>query len=437
MTLQDISAEQKEALAWLWRESPKSDKRVVLDAVYTAEGHIHGYKMPTAAKLLEDRGFQVDYLCAPVRDMKVRTGDAVRKADLSEYNVLVVSGVQGKDEFEAGDVNRIQRFVEEGGGLLYCVIRDWHSGAGRNVLERFGVQSRFSYFYDKENCVAGEPMWIDFTDIAPHAISKGVSKIMCMGGRPIQGKGTPVVRSSANSFTAHPWGDAKKDGPQTLVQALEFGKGRVVVVGTDALFRPDDLEMADNRQLFQNIMVWLAEPSLGRTGGAVAELKRLAAVPAAAKSEDMATFWDFEAGADQFDKGVVSDGFGYTGKRSLQAATVAGKPYDVLIQTRWNKAGYCSIPESPHISFAYYADRECGVVVVVESPDQDALCRMKLKAGEWTWVSLPLKGFEKAADKLAGTPLANIQIKGGEPGNGVRLFIDDLSISGGQATPGR
>ena len=54
--LRQMTAEQERVLSWLYRPSPKSSSRVLVDGAYVAEGRVHKWRMPTAVKLLEDNG---------------------------------------------------------------------------------------------------------------------------------------------------------------------------------------------------------------------------------------------------------------------------------------------------------------------------------------------------------------------------------------------
>jgi len=206
---------------------------------------------------------------------------------------------------------------------LFCAVRNWHGGPNKKnlVLEQFGVEVPFTYIYDEDHALYDEPLWFTTDNIADHPLAKGVSSVYVMGARPVTGAGEPIVSTSETSYTYHPWYAERQDGPVAIVRAVEFGKGRVVAIGTDYLFRPDDLEQADNKKLFENITDWLAEPTAGASKSAakvdLSKLKQLPEVPPAQPAENVAKLWTFEQDP-QFPYGTFVAGFAYTGKGCMK-----------------------------------------------------------------------------------------------------------------------
>ena len=445
LELADLSEEHKDVLDWMWRVSPDSENRVLLDVMYSTEGRLHGYKMPTAAKLLEDSGFKVEYLVSPLSKMKVRTGEDVRDGKLSDFNIYIIPGSFGGREFPEADRVAIKEFVENGGGLLFCSVRNWHGGPNKNnlVLEQFGMEVPFTYIYDEQNALHDEPLWFTANDITEHAISQGVSQVYVMGARPVVG-GQAVVSTGPGTYTEHPWFEGepwnqkRKDGPVAVVAAAEFGKGRVVAIGSDYLFRPDDLEKCDNKKLFENIIEWLAEPTAAQAGPKrnFSSYNTLPEVPPAEPLKTVAQLWTFEEEAE-FKAGTVVSGLAYTGKKCIRADNVDGSSYDALVSTEWAGDGWCVIPKDPHLNFAYYTLFPCSVTLLFEASEQPAKFRTELaELGKWTFVSLPVSQFE-GSENLTGQPLANIMIKLGESGTQMEVYIDDLSVSEGPLAPPR
>lgn len=54
-----------------------------------------------------------------------------------------------------------------------------------------------------------------------------------------------------------PWGERSPAPKASVAAALEYGKGRVVVVDADTWLRPDELQLGDNKRLLVNILNWL------------------------------------------------------------------------------------------------------------------------------------------------------------------------------------
>ena len=57
------------------------------------------------------------------------------------------------------------------------------------------------------------------------------------------------------------WGERRAAPNAPVAVALEHGKGRVVVIGSDTWLRPDELELGDNKRLLVNILRWLGRRS--------------------------------------------------------------------------------------------------------------------------------------------------------------------------------
>jgi len=439
LPLKDLSDEHKEILQWLWRESPPADRAVLMDVVHNTEGRANGYKIPTAAKLMEDKGFHVEYLVRPLDKMQVRTAEKVRDGDLSQFNIYVLSGSRGNEDFSEEELAAIEQFVKDGGGLLFCMVRNWHGGVGaeNDILDLFGMKTPFTYIYDPEHAMYDEPLWFKATDIAEHPIAKGVEELYVMGARPVVGEGEAIAFSGAGSYTYHPWGEPRKDGPACFIRAREYGKGRVVAVGSDYLFRPDDLDQSDNKKLLENIVDWLAEPTAGAPVAKrdFGELNALPPVPPAEPAENVIHHWDFESDP-QFRGGTFVQGFAYTGNGCIQADKYDSQWHDSLVATEWSGDGFCTIPENPYLNFAYYSRYPCPTRILFETPETPAKYSTRLESGGWRFVSLPVSEFEQG-DNLAGQPLANIMIKLGEAGIGMEVYIDDLSVSSGPVSPPR
>ena len=438
LRLRQMTAEQEGVLSWLYRPSPKAPKRVLIDGVYVAEGRVHKWRMPTAVKLLEDNGYQVNSLCAPLRKPLMRSLDGVRREDLSSYDVFILSGTHGRNEWEDADVRAVHNFVKNGGGLVCCLIREWHHAKPQKVLEALGIQPIYSYFHDPKHHIVGEPKYVTFRNIADHPVTKGVKLFQSTGAKPLavrNPKATVLIRGSDSSYAYHSWGQTLRKPHLPVMAALEYGKGRVVVIGTDTWLLPDDLKLGDNRRLFLNAINWLAETSSRRqprVPSAPSPVAKLKPAPAPTKSPNVVRLWTFEQDTRDWLFGKRTGAVAYTGKACLQAGRA--KPsawYDVLIRTRWYKAGLLDLPKDPHVNLAFCADRPTFVQVRVEIGKTSPRARVSAAKGKWTYVSLPINRFERPEGDQAGRRLMEIQVYSGNKGDGVTLSVDDISVSSG------
>ncbi len=532
LALADIPAAQKEILSWLWARTPESARKILIDAYYVTEGRIHGYKMPTAVKMMEDAGFSVEHMVGPLDNIQARTAEEIRDATLDEFQVLILSGNEGRESTFGGEENMklIADYVSNGGGLLVAGIRNWHELKSSDLLAMFDMEIGASYFYDPESAIADEPLWFTASAIGDHPITEGVSTVHVMGARPIRGSGVAAVSSGSNSYTDHSFsGEARTDGPQAIVMAAQFGKGRVVAVGSDYLFRPSDLSKADNGKLLSNIINWLAGEAPASAPASVpaeqttspesqAQLAELMAgqltpeieaklaelmqvmplaeieakfselmlemtpaeieaklteliqeavaakaeapqapaeatapveteaievdtsnytvlepVPASTSTEATAKLWTLEgADAADFAFGNLVSNFAYTGSRSIQATRTGYDQinWDCRILLNWKSAGYCTLPENPHLNFAYYTQYPCDAKMVVETTGPNPGKRFSLEPKKWTWVSVPISEFGKGPEAI-GLPLTTILVKAGEAETEMEIYFDDISITQG------
>ena len=439
--LRRLTAEQERVLPWLYRPSPKSPSRVLVDGVYVAEGRVHKWRMPTAVKLLEDNGYQVDSLSAPLRKPLMRSIDGVKPGDIDSYDVFILSGTHGRTEWQAPDIKAVHDYVKGGGGLLCCLIRDWHFPKPQKALNAFGIQPIYSYFHDPKNHILDEPVYVTFKDVLEHPVTRGVQAFQSTGAKPLQltnRNARALIRGSRTSYAWHSWGETVRKGGLPVMAALEYGKGRVVVIGTDTWLMPDSLEMADNQRLFLNAIRWLArsDENSAKTKPSTAK-QEMKDFPAMQRPKAAARLWTFEKGLDGWQMAQVSKEMSYTGKSSLKAGKAKGSWYDVVARTIWNRAGLFNLPDNPHINLAFRCNSNAQVQIRVEIGKVSPRTRVSASKNRWSYVSLPVNRFERAQGDQSGKRLMEIQIVAGELGDGVEMWVDDISVSNGPVPSGR
>ncbi len=202
---------------------------------------------------------------------------------LEGYDILFINLLHKDDpEFTAQEISDIQQFVADGGGLM--VIAD-HSNVYRHaerlnpLLEPMGVKVRFLTAIDSaEGTVAGSA-WLQIRELSSHPTNQGVSMISFQTGG--------VVESSSPTATltdlgygdfwdekneAGHYGNWVHDGDLSvepkgpgigLVAAVEYGKGRVVVVGDQNIYGDVWLHFGDNFRHALNSFEWLAQKEGG------------------------------------------------------------------------------------------------------------------------------------------------------------------------------
>jgi hypothetical protein len=213
--------------------------------------------------------------------------------------------------------------------------------------------------------------------------------------------------------------------------ALEFGKGRVVVIGTDTWLMPDSLKLGDNQRLFMNTIHWLARSGEKASAEAPTAKEEVKSYPAQQTSKNAAKHWTFESGLDGWELAQINKEQAYTGTASMKATKAKGSWYDVVARTKWEKAGLVDLPQNPHINLAFRCSSSTKVQVRVEIGKESPRTLVSASKNQWAYVSLPINKFERAKGDQSGERLMEIQIVAGEIGDGVEMLLDDISISSG------
>ncbi len=263
LALRGLTAEQQEALAWAWRDSPPSKWRMLVDGYHVAEFRVSKPKMPTAVKALEDAGWEVNSLISRLgEEVETFSGNGITTEKLSGYQVLMLCGLRhGASVWRNEELAAVREFVRTGGGLFVCLKRDWHFDYPiYEDIQQFNIQDAGGSIYDPSSCILGEPIYVGFRDPSSHPTTEGVRLLQSTGMRPltVEHPAAKTLFASAEDAKAMDlWGEMR-DAPRAPVAvALEEGRGRVVVVSADTWLRPDELAMGDNERFLLNVVEWL------------------------------------------------------------------------------------------------------------------------------------------------------------------------------------
>ncbi len=199
---------------------------------------------------------------------------------LKGYDVLFINLVSSdRPDFSDDEVKAIIEFVDGGGGLF--VIAD-HTNVYRHAerVNRFlipmGIEVLYSIAVDfpPEHSIAGLG-WTLTDDFTDHPVAKDLHQISLQTGGPMQSDGGGVALTSDKSFadfwdpedTGGYYGNWRFDGdesvepkgPLEVVTAVNYGKGRIVVVGDQNIFGDAWTHYVDNFELAANAFEWLAK----------------------------------------------------------------------------------------------------------------------------------------------------------------------------------
>jgi hypothetical protein len=180
---------------------------------------------------------------------------------LSNVNVLVFAGPMTK--FDTQEINAINNFVQNGGNLL---VLAHISSPLTGLMQEFNITISGSVTSESENLIDSSPQNFFVKDIENHTITKDIKQIAVFGSWSLLSE-EPARTVAWTSETA--WSevtknmifdnDSEKQGRLGIVSAVEYSRGKVVVITDDAVFLNKFIDTADNRLLGENIILWFKE----------------------------------------------------------------------------------------------------------------------------------------------------------------------------------
>ncbi len=204
-------------------------------------------QLSSFAKILTDEGFAVKSSSEPF------TAEALKGVD-----AVIISGPFRT--LEPGEVNLLLGFLERG-GRLSCML---HIGSPfAELLHRLEVDFTNYVLYEQENIIDNDPRNFQVKALMSDALFGGLDHFSLYGGWALMNT-APSARIIA-STSPKAWVDLngdKKLSNGDVVQSFgvvvtgEFGAGRFVVFGDDAIFQNKFLDES-NRKLAMNLAKWL------------------------------------------------------------------------------------------------------------------------------------------------------------------------------------
>ncbi len=200
------------------------------------------------ATLLRNQGLVVD-----------STRQSLTSDLLADVDVLVISG-----PFKPMDDNELQavlKYLEAGGGLAVMLHIAPPVGA---LLHRLDVDFTNGSLRETAQLIDGNPLDFKVSKLTAHPVTDGLTGFSVYGCWALRGT-APHVSILAET-SEHGWVDLDRnnqlsqgDAVQSfgVIAAGEFGKGRYVIVGDDALFQNQFLDES-NQKLAINIANWLS-----------------------------------------------------------------------------------------------------------------------------------------------------------------------------------
>ena len=259
----------------------KNGPRVLFDEAHN-NFHTAGGRYKPFADLMTNDGYQI------IPGKQTFSPDA-----LKGYSVLLISNALGAPRmadaaasnpaFTDEESDIVRDWVKAGGSLLLIADHAPMGAANQILAKRFGVDMSKMYTADPQNADAGNASFIVYTResglLADHPITRGrneserVNKVIAFTGQSLKGpaESFAFLKLADTAVDAMPGQNTNPASAAGRAQgiAMEFGKGRVVVMGEAGMLSaqvvgpqqtPFGMNRAgiDNRQLALNMMHWLS-----------------------------------------------------------------------------------------------------------------------------------------------------------------------------------
>jgi hypothetical protein len=160
---------------------------------------------------------------------------------LARFQVIVAQDIHDQRAYTAAEIDALQRWVENGGGLLtligYAGVEERTNANA--ILARFGID-----YGDKPILPRSGGKTIAVKTWQPHPVTAGVASVGVDNGYPVQGAGTVLA----------------SEGGFDLLRAKEVGSGHVLAWGDEWITYNTEWA-SDNgyqvEQLWLNMIKWL------------------------------------------------------------------------------------------------------------------------------------------------------------------------------------
>lgn len=218
------------------------------------------------AMLLQENGYSISRV----------TEKPLTPEKLSGYDVLIING--NFRNYTDDEVNAINDFVKNGGGL-FLVATSWGEIDGdqnfsfNKIAHSFGVSFAYNEVITDNEHYLFFKNYVTITDIRPSPITNNVSKFYNIVGTYINNPGTSTVVAYSDNDSFGDMGFTTKDlqttsnfikdtnessGPLPVISYMEYGKGRVVFMGSAGSFI-NSVFYRDNAWILAlNSMNWLS-----------------------------------------------------------------------------------------------------------------------------------------------------------------------------------
>ncbi|MGC1120281.1 MAG: hypothetical protein WBA22_04230 [Candidatus Methanofastidiosia archaeon] len=236
-------------------DSQAATRRVMVDLSHSEENVNAENNMVAIQTLLPDFSFSYNY--QPLNLDLLKGFDVVML--YHPYALLTDS-----------DMNVLEKFVKDGGGLIICGEHDigWDDASRISYNEFtsiFGVtflSNAVDDPTDKKGCYCTPVIH----NLAEHPITVGVEQVVMYKPCSLLVSGNAVVVAWGDDDTNTIGADIIQGEDVVVVSVVEYGKGRIIILGSNTPFLDSFINLPNNQEFSINCFQWVAENALPSSG---------------------------------------------------------------------------------------------------------------------------------------------------------------------------
>ncbi len=228
-------------------------KRIYFDQTQNERGRLEG-TYSALRRLLKDNGF----------DVEPYTEFAILEKSLEGADVMVF-GCPNSSKLRAQEIEALLKYVEKGGGLMLLSLSGGDRGLMNNMSEvskNFGIGFENTAVRD-ERSESGLPTMPVIEDLKEHYVTRDVHGILYPSGCTLEVKESAQAVAFTSTMAEPP--------SRPVVAVAEYGKGRIVCVGSYEVFRKGGgLAHRGNKVFAVNAFKWLCREDATEEAAAAA-----------------------------------------------------------------------------------------------------------------------------------------------------------------------
>jgi len=216
-------------------------KRIYFDQTQNERGRLDS-TYSELGTLLRDNDYDVEpYTEFMILDKKI--------AEAS----VVVFGCPNSSKLRGPEIEALTKYVKQGGGLMFLSLSSGDRGLMNNMsklTEIFGVTFENTAVKD-DRSNSGIPTMVLIRSLEKHAVTTGLKELLYPSGCTL--KVTQKAKVIASTSTT------SEPASQPIIAISEFGKGRVMCIGSYEIFRKGGgLASKENQKFVVNAFRWLS-----------------------------------------------------------------------------------------------------------------------------------------------------------------------------------